>query len=284
MRVSQKIKLSLIIFLLLFFTFNGNTIDLNGDKNNVIRLKAKKISATARDICFPTMPGFRWVYHITLGEVEPLQFLTTIWPVDSKEGVLSSLRHKLIPSTKKPADKTFELIIKLKGKTTVSNPLFKGEAMEIEIEKDELGIYPNCQKLFWIINSDQEFTVFELALRSPQSPDAPLDSPGIWQKTNGYAIKPLFFKATPGVYLASDKIPEEQLASLAILNEGIILARVVGENKSEKNKTEMSSSNKGFMEIMIFQRNVGLVYLEQIVDGKISMIWELVESNKIYLI
>ena len=220
---------------------------------------------------FPTATGTRWEYDITLGEAEPLSFRTVSWPLGEDRAAIYATRG-LFRGTFSGESKEFKLVLRVKGPAEKQGPLQYPLSVELEIEKDELGVFEDATQIFWAITSSGRYMVTEVVTYPSDSPGAPSGSWGMWGQEEGAALRVFFFGERPGIAIGVGKDSPDKL--LFDGPEGSQLHFVREVEADEDGEHYLSS---GFTEDMWFEEGRGLVRLEQKVGGKASMTWELVE-------
>lgn len=227
---------------------------------------------------FPTNTGTTWVYEIEIGEVEPLDYRETWWSLSNGKAFCYEMRGRFRALMEDTAPKTFVLEMKVKGPADEQGPLEYPLGVELEIEKDELGIFEDTKQVFWAITSHDRFTVNEVITYSPHSSY----SPGYPFVGEGYSIRLVFFGGKPGLMIPIGEQSKDALLFNGVDTkvseyEGIPLLNFIRTvEPGEKN----DYINKGFSEDMWFAKGKGLVRLEQKVDGEVSMTWNLVEFSE----
>jgi len=235
---------------------------------------------------FPTSTGMKWVYQIEIGEVEPLNYKEISWPLGKRE-ITYSTRGRFRPLLEETPPKTFLLEMRVKGPAAKQGPL-EYEGVELEIEKDELGIFDEYAKqVFWSTTRGGRFMAQEVVTYSPYMPGAPTGSWGGWGQGDGYSMRLIFFGDEPGTRIGMGKEPQDALLFVGIdtqvpQDEGTPLLHFLRtvESSERKKGEEQSHLGKGFTEDMWFARGKGMVRLEQKVEGETSMTWSLIQFSK----
>ncbi len=235
---------------------------------------------------FPIDTGTTWVYEIEIGEAEPHFYREEKWPVGDDEYVTYETRglRTFLDNTSR---KTFTLKIKVKGHAEKQGAFEFPLGVELDIEKDELGIFEDTKQVFWAITDNPTFRVIELVTYPPDMLGAPTSPWGSWKQDDTFSTRMLFFSDAPGTvtwlgdenkdYLLFTGVDTEIPANE---EENVLhFVRIVGSTENEFGFGE-DYVFKGFSEDMWFARGKGLVRLEQKVDGEVSMTWTLVEFSK----
>lgn len=234
---------------------------------------------------FPISVGVKWVYRIEIGEIEPLNYRETSWPLGERE-VTYATRGRFLPLQQRTR-KTFLLEMRVKGRAAQQGPLKYPAGVELEIVQDELGIFEDSKQVFWAITQDR-FMAHEVVTYPPDTSPCGLGGPwGSWGQEEGYSMKLVFFADKPGIQIGLGKDPIDTLLFTGIDTqvpqyEGTPCLHFVREVKSSEKKQgeDRSHLDKGFSEDTWFAREKGLVRLEQKVDGNTSMVWTLVRFSK----
>jgi len=236
---------------------------------------------------FPTSAGTKWTYKIDVGEIEPLNYREVTWPLGNGRSITYSTRGRFRALLEDEARKTFVLEVRVKGSTTKQGPLEYPAGVELEIEKDELGIFEDAQQVFWAVAGSGRFMAHEVVTYSPDTPGAPTGAWGSWGQKEGYSMRLVFFAEKPGIEIGMGKEPRDTLLFTGVDTqvpqyEGIPLLhflRTVQPAQKEEGET-MSYLDKGFTEDTWFAKEKGLVRLEQKVDGKTSIVCTLPQFSK----
>lgn len=237
---------------------------------------------------FPTSKGVKWVYEIKIGNVKPLNYREIRWPLGDKRAMKICRRGFYLNLARDSRREKFMLEVKVKGSATQQGPLKFPMGAELDIKRDELGIFGDAKRAFWAITSSGPFEVFEVVIYSPDIYHGPRDPWGGWGQEEGYSMRILYFGGKPGTAIGLGTKPKERLLFKGVDtqvpdNEGAELLHFLRkvEPAEKKEGEDQNDIDKGFSEDMWFAREKGLVRLEQKVDGKTSMIWNLVQfSNR----
>lgn len=232
-------------------------------------------STDPKDYC-PLGIGSVWTYEITLGNTEPLYCYSTNWPVG--EGVMSvRTRGRFSATTSKGFEgKRFKLELLIVGKTPELDYFKNPNAMEVKVVKDELGVFENCEKIFWL-PGDDPFSVLQICCYPPDTPGNPTSA---WSYSGGYGTSwtPIFL----GPDLSSNlkDTPEANIRFVEFDGSTMHLQREVKADELNGEHHEADDIlNKPFIEDRWYQEDVGLTKFEQRIDGKVSMTWELVDHH-----
>ena len=229
---------------------------------------------------FPLDIGRTWTYRIDIGSVDPLAYRKIEWPVGEKF-IVASQRRRLFPSGKT----TFQLKLKVVASASKQGPLSYPKGVKVSVEKDELGIFRDVSNIFFAV-STWPFRVLQIMEHPPTSSFAPTSPWGSWLVGSGYSIRLIFFGEKPGTEIGlGDKLGDKPVDKLLFVGldsvpgyknvRGLHFVRTVDPSKKEWNEY----LDKGFTEDTWFVRGIGLVRLEQRVDGKLSMTWTLTKFS-----
>lgn len=241
------------------------------------------------DAYFPTQLGSRWAYTIeTFSPHDPLSFRNLVWPVaeDEHTGEYTvkswEVMGRLTPRS--PFDNTHELVLSV-TQTANERQGYRGypKGVLISIEKDELGIFENCDEVYWAITEQPRLEINEIRMYSRSTFGAPNDK---WQ---GLAERLLLADIPPGKSLGVDG--EREVVTFVgreTSDDGTLLhfRRSVMDRKNPIAlvRPELDSILQkefpyaGFDEDMWFAKGKGLVRLEQRVKGTLTMRWILNEQ------
>ena len=241
---------------------------------------------------FPSRTGAKWVYEVrVIGEKWPLRYEEVSWPIAQEKALTYATRGIIFNRRETPSDvdsKTYALEIKVKGRAEKQGQLRYPLGVELEIVKDDLGIFSEAKKCFWAITDSGRFTVNWVVTHDPNSPGAPQAGGfGHWGQDDGNAVRLFFFAEKPGIQIGINGSPD-QLQFHGVEStlrdfegkECLHFTRRVDAGKNGDEEREGRSDgrdwlNQGFSEEMWFARSIGLVRLEQLVDGNPTMVWTL---------
>ena len=213
---------------------------------------------------FPTKPGSEWTYKIEFGEVNPQFYYITAWYRGSE---LQARNHQV-----EVFKDTYQRIhpdgcyLKIGSREIVLPNQGTGYAAVLNIIKDDLNIFDNSNRVVWMVRIDKEFTIIRV-----------VEYPGIydsaWESPNVLSMQIIFFDPKIGnqgdeAYYASD----DRLKFVGFDNN---VPGYPGISSMHFLRTVTPDKGKSFTEDTWFAKGIGLVRLEQKVDGKISMIWKL---------
>ncbi len=283
------IKGALVVLVVVLLTLSACGVENNGKSSTISIEKAQpKITTGSLSDYFPIDTGREWTYKITIGQTEPIYYYETNWPM-GETGVSYATIGRFMPLVDENPPKNFLLKIKVKGPATEQGPVHYPIGVELTIEEDSLGIFDYPEEVFWAITTAKGFMVNQVVTYSPFSGLGPMTGPfggsGGWAGENGFSMRVLFFEAEPGtsvgVYESPDRIyfkgPDINLPGYP---GKLCLHFQRKVALSKENKDESDSIGRDFTEDTWFAKGIGLVRLEQRVEGTISMIWTLQSSAK----
>jgi len=242
----------------------------------------------------PIAPGTVLVYKIELGDVEPLVYKEVIWP-QTKGSIVMVTRSRFwgaIKQSDKEQKKVFLLKMKVKGPAAKQGGLEYPVGVELTVEKDELGVYQDAKQVFWAATSKGRFMCHEVVTYSSDTPGSPQAGAwGNWGAEEGFSMRILFFGERPDTQVGMGKDSKDKLLFDGIKpvpgssDSGLHFVRTVEPQAKKENigsikSIDSSMLDKGFREDSYFLKGKGLVYLEQKVDGKTSMIWRITDSSE----
>jgi len=241
----------------------------------------------------PMAKGTTFTYEIELGETEPLIYKLTYWPRgDGEIGMITRGRYVKAmldgdesdaTARKKLRDKRFILKLRVKGLAEKQGGLKYPVGVELTVEKDELGVYEEADKVFWAATRSGGFTCYEVVTYPPNSIGSLSNDPwGGWRGEDGYSMSVFFFGRKPGtaislgsknedalLFQGEDFLPGTRASSLHFIRE----VDPAGDGGEKQVPTNSAVLDKGFKEDRYFVKDRGLVYLRQTVEGKTSMTW-----------
>jgi hypothetical protein len=225
---------------------------------------------------FPMQTGATWTYKITIGEAEPLSYEESRWKLGAGRGsMLKSTRRRYAAMLKAPDKKTFALKMRVKGPAKKQGILEYPIGAEIEILKDELGIFEDVKQMFWAARTNGRFFVHQvITYDASMNSSSSLDSWGRRSDSDGHALSIAFFGATPGTQIGISEKDTLLMKNIAeIPGEKFPILEFI--RKVKKGEGDDSILNKNFEERKVFALGKGLILLEQKVEGKPSMTWTL---------
>jgi hypothetical protein len=150
-----------------------------------------------------------------------------------------------------------------------------GSSVDIEIVEDTLGLYSLADKVMWENDAPNEFN--EVILYSSNSILNSSDPSGISTISYGCSDKPLYFQKEGFEKAISFK---KDLPIDWILNDGIDInvpgyegRRLMHFQRQVLPGENNNYINQGFTEDTWYAPGVGLVRLEQWINGEMSMLW-----------
>jgi hypothetical protein len=198
-------------------------------------------------------------YEINIeAKTMPLYYYEVCWITDSG-GTATSFNRGIYGVQKKDAQKNnkkFFLSLKDKGIAHKQGMFKYPHGIELAVELDELDIYHGAKQIFWGGFS----TLHEVVLL-----------PG---KDEDYSNRVLISEknsSTDGdrdvlIFVGIDSVPEMGISGLHFI-------------RTVKSDGDSDYVGKAFQEHTYFVAGKGLVYLRQVIDGKTSMTWKIVEPE-----
>lgn len=253
------------------------------EKNNAVKMNSvglgqleEMIAKDSPEEYFPTFPGTRWVYKITIGDTEPINTRIVSWNASNRITAkqVTSRYQGLLGSE---GGKNYILVLRVKGPAPTQGPLHYPKSVELEVEKDELGIFERAEHVYWAIADYDRFNVLEVLTYSPDSIYAPIDSWGV--AGNGYSIRVFMFEASPGTSISIEHYAEEELVFVDFDSRNSALLFIRNVDGMNSSLEEEYNLGKPYQENMLFEKGVGLTFLRQEIGGKTSMIWRLVQFS-----
>jgi hypothetical protein len=225
----------------------------------------------------PTETGRTFRYKITIGDTEPLIYREMFFPQGKDRVSITALRGRFLSIVKNPKKKTFFLELKIKGPATKQGGLKYPIGVEYEIVEDELGIFQDANKVFLAATNSGRFSAFIVTTYPPDRLGTPGGSWGGWGAEDGFSMRRLFFGDSPGTEIGMGEKPIDKLLFVGLreVPDKGVFPSLHFSRKVDSDVREGKIAWQGFSEETWFVRGTGLVRLEQKVQGKTSMIWEL---------
>lgn len=219
----------------------------------------------------PMKIGEILIYEITLKKgTEPLGYREIVW-----QSLLYQTRIQYKGKLQVSDNNKFYLRLKIKGTASNQGPLSYPIGVELEVLSDELNIYKDVKKVFWAASKRGEFMWFETTTYPGNK--SPNKGPwGTWAAEDGYSMRLVFFGNRPGIQIGLGENATDNLLFKGIANvpgtedKALFFVRTVNPSNSPEDGILAS----GFQENLYFQKGRGLVFLEQIVNSKLTMTWK----------
>jgi len=271
---------------------NGHEEEASADKEFLIsdyegvvriRVNASPPKGHPSDF-FPTQPGTRWTYAIRKGQVDPIGFTMTVWPMgaDGAGKSVGMSSRRLLYS--RAARDSYGLQVTVKGLAKQQGPLRYPKGVELSIDRDDLGVFDGCKQAFWAISESGRYDVTLVLTFDPQSSRAPGGGGGgfgDWGRGDGHSMRNYFFADKPGIAISLSESPDSLLFAGVDRDlqgyegrEAFHFVRRVKPAEKEAGR-EWNHLDEGFREDEWFARDRGLVRLIQKIKGKTSMTMEL---------
>lgn len=277
----KKIPASLICFFtLLFFLLFSQTFQANIGEPNIQETTAPAKEISVKEF-FPLDTGLRLVYKIEKCSTNnPLYSVHVFWTIGQNRGRLVLIRREI---EFKPGQDEYLLILKVKGPNLEEKKSSDyDKVIEVEIERDDIGLYANAQKLFWCVKSNSRYKIYEVLYHDPSSTGSEAArGEGYKEQPAGISQQFKIFSGIPLITYAY--IDEEVLYFIGpemFENQNCLhYRRIVWEVKKDYwgNPIEQNYIMTPFTEDLWFAEGKGLVKLVQKVDGKITMTLSLKE-------
>lgn len=240
---------------------------------------------------FPAQVGMRWKYKITLGGgVDPLRYKETTWPL-GEGSVTQQTRGRFLPDAEDATGEggTFILELHVERSAAKQGPLEYSRGVELVVDRDELGIYEDAQRVFWAIPGVGISDPFVHEVVTYSSSDGPpMGSWGDWGHGDGYSMRVILFGERPGIAISQSKSAEQLLFKGVERYKGwqcLRFTRIIESDADEDrgdlmaavddSREQLRALSRGFVEDAWFAQDKGLVRLEQRVGDKVSMTWEM---------
>lgn len=237
---------------------------------------------------FPMKVDQKWAYRITIGEVEPIKYTEVRQPMGSGT-VVSAHRSRFLPLLKNSRPRSFRLELRVKASAPRQGPLEYPEGVEIEVAKDDLGIFEGVERVFFAVTRSPRYEALLVTTFLPDS-SSYSGSWGSWDAKPGQAMRLLFFGEKPYTQIGLGHDPKDALlfvgpedgSPIHRLNGPVLhFKRTVQPAERERDNSEGDVLDQGFSEETYWGMGKGLIFLRQVIDGKTSMTWELVTDSEV---
>ena len=232
---------------------------------------------------FPLATGTTWTYAITLGEAEPLGYEEITWKGPGGTGVLSAQRRRFTGVFEEHEGNQFTLKMRVKGPAPKQGGLEYPLGVELEILKDDLGIFYGAKQVFFAVANYDRFMAHLVVTHDANGPGAPSGSGpwSSWGSEDGYSMRLIFFGSAPGTRISMGSKPKDMLLFAGV--EGTIEG---GVDVLRFMRTVLPSDDpidellgEGFSEETWFEKDRGLVRLVQ-TRGSVTMTWNLTDFSQ----
>jgi len=278
----MKKLIAVLIILISFLGFEKNYAEEKNPASAGIRLADY----------FPTKPGTELVYRITPGAKDFILWEKIVWPAKNHHEV-SFIRYRpsssdLFSASVAPSPNgdnsgnasrgPYFLKLKIKNYAVQKNGAKLLACVDLAVEHDDIGVYVDAKKVSWSMEMQDNFAWREIIVYPPGIIKSPLGG-----TEDGHSDSLMFFNGKPGERRPVDKQSKDKLVCIGVEPvpetniSGMHFVKIIKARKSEPDDDEYV--NKAFREDAYFVVGKGLVFLEQKVDGKVSMTWRLVEQK-----
>ncbi len=228
---------------------------------------------------FPTDIGRRFDYKIELTESDKAPAMNHEQVRWSRYRIETRGRYLLIGDIDR---NDLHLIFKIKGVALKQGALEYPEGYELEIERDDIGVFKYCKNVFWAIHRGDSYQVLLVTEKDPNSPGAMMSGSGWggYDAEPGHALRIAFFGEKPMISMGLSGENDSLIFVGRTEHKGrsaLSFIRQVTANESESEEKKDSILDHGFEEQITFVRGVGMVQLTQVVENTVTMKWTLLE-------
>lgn len=148
---------------------------------------------------FPMAEGTTWVYAIEVGDLEPLDYQESSWPLAEGKETTFAYITRFTRLAKPNAPRTFQLVLEAKGSVANQGPKRYPLGTELLIKKDDLGVFENSNRLFLAAHAHQDdrFMAYRIVTYPAGVPNDRRDI--MLSRGDGYAETLLFFSDKAGI-------------------------------------------------------------------------------------
>lgn len=228
----------------------------------------------------PVKIGTTWTYQIKIGEVEPIFYKEIRWHTYNQELITTATRGRFLGYMKNPQKKEFLLKLAIDSIAPTQCELEYGNGYKLKIISDELVVYPEALNLYWAITPNSSgFQLLEVIEMDPEGPFSAVRP----MTKQGCALSMKIYAQSPGVSISvgpsgADSILFMGFEAIPGTNQkGLHYLRTV--KAKEEDNFPRSDLDDSFTEDSYYQEGIGLVFLQQKVNGKVSMTWTLVPNT-----
>jgi len=235
---------------------------------------------------FPTNVGSEWTYRIQFGSTDPLTYKEPVWPYgDGKRAIFQTSRVRIFTQQKVPPPYYLKL-----GVTQITNQqgwFSIAGTPKLEVLRDDLNLFDGASGVYWVRLEDEDgFNIIQEITYSPYSSNSPFVESrayrGYSSSKQGYSHGFFFFADESGTRMSIGEDPQDKLTYLGVDTtvpgylglSCLHYLREVQPGKMEAGEVP-GYLDQGFTEHTWFAEGIGLVRLEQKVNGRTSMTWVL---------
>lgn len=228
---------------------------------------------------FPTQTDTEWKYTIKLISGDPLFFQRMVWP-QGETSMGTEVRGRFLEDH----TKTYCLQYRVKGPAPSQGPLKFPLSVEIEVIKDDLGVFRDAKKVFWAIRESDKYVVYQVLVLDANSSGSPYSGSmyGGGFGEDGYSMKIFFFEEEAGVGIGIGSGEDKESKDMVYFegnvdDESMHFQRRVKAHVSEtpaygtQDPEGDKILNSAFKEDYIFRRDVGLISMTQTVGDRTTM-------------
>jgi len=248
-------------------------------KEKTVQPKAKPAAVVQNpfDQYFPMAIGSEWEYELTISrDYDAIIYYSVLWP--KGDGLYELTTRRIIYGLDKKKD-VFNLHYRVKGKVDQEGFVKLTDGRELEVLEDEALVFLKAKQVFLAIDKKDEDKAIAYRIMVFSEQEMKESGSGFAEGITGDGCSQqiLFFQREKGIGIGTG--PNEDECEELVMSEGvedgqIHLQRQIKENKSV-GYGGPSWLDNAFTEDMWFKKGVGLVKLEQRVDGHTTMTWRL---------
>lgn len=229
---------------------------------------------------FPADIGRTWHYQVRFFDNCPLEYQAQNWPRGSGGVAYSQRGRYRAAMDKKTLGQVFDLILQVQGHAPKQGPLKYPDSVEVKLVKDSAEMFGDCNHIYFAISHQRRFEVMLVTTYPSTAMGAPSGGWGEWGTEDGYAMREFFFGEKPGIAISLADSPDSLEFVGPEGDDTLHFRRSVKSSLKDATSKEPGDGllDRPFTEDTWFKKGVGLIRLEQTVEGKKTMSWELVQN------
>lgn len=238
-------------------------------------------------VVLPNFVGAQWSYEIKIGKVDPIKYSEIVFPMSNGKAMLFTEKNYFsgLKNQKGKRD-GYLLTMKVIGRPARQGPFQYVHAVEVEIIRDDLGVYEGAKQVFWLIPPGP-FEGMAIATAQTDLSEVvtypPLAIPGEKGVEDGFSIRYLLLHCFPGTcdqqYTLGGS-SDEKFQSLwptkkfpGYEDQWVFHYQRSIQRSNDEAKVTLKD---GFVEDTWYAPGVGLILLEQRINDIVSMTWNLI--------
>lgn len=255
-------------------------------QSNALNTKGPETENIASEIpqYFPMDVGTNWTYRIDIGDASPVYYeeLILYYKIGQNIGTSESIvrgKYAPGPGMELPQKRPYQLKIAIAAKATKQCDMEIPEGRKIKVITDELGIYQDAENVYWTTSFPGSFHFMQINEIKTSGAFSTGANPKPYQ-TCSSSLKGFGYPAETSICHGAKMTDFLTFQGIGIIpGTKVNGLHFIREVKGKESASISNAMNFTFTEDLYYQKGVGLVYLQQKVNGKIAMTWTLVKMT-----